>query len=189
MAGYKIGKMTSFANLESQLNEIGMSVAKSSGTTWVITFSDGTDVTVNGVMGEQGWFIADDDAKFLYMSKTQDISNAAEKDTYEYFTSLFYIVAQTIDGTMIGEVASSSSYPCLFTNTSKLTTQKNSDASKNDIILMPLVGDFSSAETKHIFKSLYINYHRWFSFGDIIVSSNGDRYIGIGWILHKIGGA
>jgi len=189
MAGYKVFKATSSDMFSSQLAEIG--IQYNGGGSF--TFSDGKTNANSSNWGNyivsDNWVIADDDAHFIYVAgSNQTREKSAICDSKED-VNLARLIVETTDGIIDTFNDNSSSGARQQLNMTTLDLTHSDDPTQNDLILAPLAGNTTDSEgVKYVFKSLYINYRRWFSFGDIIVSSNGDRYIGIGWILHKIGG-
>lgn len=186
MSGYRIFKGNGNQDVKNKLSEIGITYDGSNS----YTFSDGTTVSGQTYVIDTNWVIADDDAHFIYVAPS-DINNAAFKSTTSADNRPGRVIAELIDGSVqFFKDSDSQSAIHERLNTSCLTTTDgvNNDTSATDLTITQLVGDFDGHVNKYVFKSLYVNYKRWFQFGDVITTSNGDQYIGIGWILHKIGG-
>lgn len=195
-------------DMVAKLESIGITVDDPSGlgssAPLVFTFPDGKSVrTPNMNTGFWNrWFIADAKNDFIYLTDCSEGNpqfNAPWTNTNDRQAKTLCVVSELLDGTLYATAATgtSSRYPNGFFNVSSLNVSniEQNDPSKNDIILLPLAGDFITDSNnpdgtgkRYIFKNLFVNYERWFSFGDIIKASNGDKYVGIGWVLHKLGG-
>lgn len=187
MAGYKIFYASTVQDFKNGVAEIGIEISGNNND--IVTFSDGTQLMVAGHMGGNAWVIADDDARFLYWVnsslQSDGVCPTTEGDGYSSATII--VTAEDINDVMVTERISTDTYTEALFNTGCLTQNSNNNPA-NVLTITNLIGSFASKSTKHIFKNLYINQERFFQFGDVITTSNGDQYIGIGWILHKIGG-
>lgn len=196
MAGYKIFKATSYDDtaVATALAEIGASRTASS-----VTFSDGKSVSVTNPGNSNGngfWFVADDDAHLFIMFNTYIVDNIffASRSTEGNQPMPLLLVAENIEGNIIsysGKDMGSSNSMLSYFNVPRLNYNSNNNPSKTEIALYPFVGGYVYGNPNAVpttFKTLFVNYYRYFNFGDIVVDSNGNRYIGMGWVLHKIGG-
>ena len=193
MAGYKIFKANSYGDSSSQVSDLGITIDNSS-----ITFSDGKHVSITNPGSSSGagfWFVADEDAHLFIMFRTDIVDNIffKNKNTDGSQPMPLLLVTENIEGSLIsysGVQLDNENMMAHF-NIPRLTYNTNHDPSKTEITLYPLVGGFVYGTPFIVpatFKTLFVNYYRYFNFGDIIVDSNNNRYIAMGWILHKIGG-
>lgn len=191
----------------AKLNSIGITVelplGTGSGVPLIFTFPDGKSVkTPNMNTGFWNrWFIADAKNHFIYLTDCHDGNpqvNAPWTNTNQGQAKTLCVVSELFDGTLYATATTGTSQrnPNNLFNISSLDVSniQQNDLGKNDITLLPLVGDFITTSNnqgsgkRYMFKNLFVNYERWFGFGDIIKASNGDKYVGIGWVLHKLGG-
>lgn len=188
MSGYKIFKPNTGSDIAGNFEEVGASYTIVGGVRTVI-FSDGTSISLKDDFSNGKWIIIDDDAHFIYQSTASAIADAAIKDTHTTQYIPFMVVAETVSDGVICEKTTGNDVVMSYLNTSQLN-QANSDGSLSELTIVAAVGCFTGniTDPRHIFKDLFINYKRWFQFGDVITTSNGDQYIGFGWFLHKIGG-
>ena len=193
MAGYRIFMANTHEEFLSTLGEIGITyqfLGSGSDYTEQYTFSDGKSVKIaqrGGKSKTNVLVIADDDGHFIGIGSGSYPQRQILPEKTDA-TNAWYFCAMSK-----GELVSQAGYDASFRdNYNILPREVNySQDHKNDLILQQLIGNYymsSSTTSYHYFDTLYVCNDRYFPQGSIVVDSEGNRYISLGWVLHKIGG-
>ena len=197
---YKFFKPSGFEDAVEKLNEIGITLTAddtNGETQHHITFPDGITVDFRCDIGFWvRWIFADANYHTFLMCNGTSTTTAATLDNTSTSSNQFLVcVLDEVGGIYCngGAYSTTSHYLRDLCNTSSLNASQHNDPSMTQLTLVPLVGNFYSetvsgdATTRHFFSHAFINYQRWFVFGDIISTSDGKRYLGCGWFLFEIG--
>ena len=192
MAGYRIFMAKTQEDFISTLGEIGITwqfLGYGSDYTQQYTFSDGKSIKISQRGGHSTTdclVIADDDGHFIALgSGSYPKTTILPEKTDENGQWFFGAIAE-------GKMVSQTGYDCTLKGSYNILPRElgYSQNNKNDLILQQLIGNTNmySSSPYYYFDTLYVCIDRYFSQGSIIVDSEGNRYISLGWVLHKIGG-